>query len=59
MLVAKGRTGLWDETVEDAGVGPASGDDSRDDVDDGSRKEAVELSRSFEGTLDCEFVEGE
>jgi len=59
LLAVRGRTGLWEEIVEEAGVGTASSDDSRDDVDEGSRKEAVELSRSFDGIFDCEFVEGE
>lgn len=44
-----GRTGLLDEIDEDAG---ASSEESRDDVEDGSGNEAIELSRNLEGTLD-------
>ena len=43
----------------DEGVGTASREDSRDDVEDGSGKDAMELSRNFDGILDWEFVEGE
>jgi len=54
-----GRAGLWDDIVEEAGVGTASSDESRDEAEDWSWKEAVEPSRNFDGILDCEFVEGE
>lgn len=51
------RFGLC-ENEEDAGVAtePPPGEEERDesDVEDLSRKDAVEESRSFEGTLDCE-----
>lgn len=51
---ANGRAGLCDEN-DDAGVAtkaPSSGEDSRDDDEERSRKDAVEESRSLEGTLD-------
>lgn len=60
LLVTIGRVGLWDE--KDEGVGAAnapSGDDSLDEDEDPSRKDAIEESRSLEGILDCELVEGE
>lgn len=52
-----GRMGLCDDIVDEAGVGTASNDESRDEVEEWSWKEAIELSRSFDGILDCEFVE--
>jgi hypothetical protein len=59
-LVVRGRVGLCEEN-DDAGVATDTrpGDDSLDDVEDRSRNEAVDESRSLEGILDCEFVEGE
>lgn len=46
------------ENDEDAGVATelASGEEERDesDIDDLSMKDAVEDSRSFDGTFDCE-----
>lgn len=57
LVTTGGRTGLLDEI--DEGVGTASREDSRDDVEDGSGKDAMELSRNFDGILDWEFVEGE
>jgi len=59
LVVPGGRTGLLDEIDEDAGVGTASSEESRDDVEDGSGNDAMELSRNFDGILVCEFVEGE
>ena len=51
------------ENDEDAGVVAVtpSGDEEREEpgVADRSRKEVVEDSRSFDGILDCELVEGE
>jgi hypothetical protein len=41
-----------DEIDEDAGVGTASSEESRDEVEDGSGKDAIELSRNFDGILD-------
>lgn len=37
----------------------SSGDELRDDDDEGLRKDVVDVSRNLEGTLDCELFEGE
>lgn len=59
-LAPAGRVGLCEEN-DDAGVATEipPGDDSLDDVEDRSSNDAVDESRSLEGILDCEFVEGE
>lgn len=60
LFPAMGLVGLCEEN-DDEGV-PAtkpSGEESRDDADDRSRKEAVEESRNLEGIFDWEVVEGE
>lgn len=49
LLTADARTGLLDDIDEDAGVGTASSEESRDDV---SGKDAIEPSRNFDGILD-------
>ena len=60
-LAPTGRVGLCEENDDDAGVATEipPGDDSLDDVEDRSSNDAVDESRSLEGILDCEFVEGE
>lgn len=54
------NVGLCPENEEDTVVlmDPTSGDDARDDGEDLSRKEAVDESRSFDGTMECELVDG-
>ena len=57
---ASGRTGLCEEKEDDgvaAEVPP--GEDAREELDDRSRKEAVDEARSFEGIFECDVVAGE
>ncbi len=51
------NVGLCPENEEDTVVmmDPTSGEDPRDEGEDLSKKEA---SRSFEGTIECELVDG-
>lgn len=47
-----GRTGLCDEKDEEGVVAETPpGEDPREEPDDGSRKEAVDEARSFEGNF--------
>ena len=57
---AGGRTGLCDEKDDDGVAAEATpGEDPREELDDRSRNEAVDEARSFEGTFECDVVEGD
>lgn len=56
------RLGLWVKEEVAEGVGPAPGEESREEEDPGDRSRAygaVELSRSLEGTRGLGWVEEE